>query len=162
MSKSALNFGAIGAIGSMFGSMGSNPSINALTNANAMAAQQAAAGQANLAMQAAAQPQGSGMIGDISNVMDASMPTFDPAAQMAGMGIFGSRKARNRSLFPSDIMNIDETPEHVKQKIAEKNEKDAAKPKKPRTATMSPGQKDKARFSNFLNAAGAARGFFKK
>ena len=100
MSNSAINFGAIGAIGSMFGSMGSNPSINALTNANALAAQQAAAAQVNAGAQAAAQPVGSGMIGDISqNVMDASMPTFDPAAQMAGMGIFGARRARNRSLF---------------------------------------------------------------
>lgn len=160
MSKSALNFGSIGSMTSMFGSMGGNPSINALTNANAMAAQQAVAGQANLAMQAAAQPQGSGMIGDISqNVMDASMPTFDPSAQMAGRGIFGARGARNRSLFPSAIMNIDETPEHVKQKIAEKNEKDAAKPSKPRTKLMSPGQKDEARFSNLVNAVGAARGF---
>ena len=163
MSKSALNFGALGGIASMFGSMGSNPSINALTNANALAAQQAAAAQVNAGAQAAAQPVGSGMIGDISqNVMDASMPTFDPSAQMAGMGIFGSRGARNRSLFPSAIMNIDETPEHVKQKIAEKNEKDAAKPKKPRTKTMSPGQKDKARFSNLVNAVGAAGGFFNK
>ena len=102
MSKSALNFGAIGGIASMFGSMGSNPSINALTNANALAAQQAAASQVNAGAQAAAQPVGSGMIGDLSqNVMDASMPTFDPAAQMAGMGIFGAKGGRNRSLFPS-------------------------------------------------------------
>ena len=98
MSNSAIKFGAGGASlaglpTSLFGALGGNPSINALTNANAMAAQQAAAGQANLAMQAAAQPEGSGTI------MDASMPTFDPAAQMAGMGIFGARGARNRSLF---------------------------------------------------------------
>ena len=85
MSNSAIKFGVSG----LFGMMGNNPSINALTNANAMAAQQAAAGQANLAMQAAAQPAGSGM------VMDASMPTFDPSAQMAGMGVFGARGARN-------------------------------------------------------------------
>ncbi len=99
MSNSAIKFGAGGASvaglpTSLFGALGGNPSINALTNANAMAAQQAAAGQANLAMQAAAQPQGSGTI------MDASMPTFDPAAQAAGMGIFGAKGARNRSLFP--------------------------------------------------------------
>ena len=105
MSKSALKFGAGGASvaglpTSLFGALGGNPSINALTNANAMAAQQTAAGQANLAMQNAAQPVGSGAISDISqNVMDASMPTFDPSAQMAGMGIFGARGARNRSLF---------------------------------------------------------------
>ena len=76
MSNSAIKFGAIGNIASgMFGMMGNNPSINALTNANAMAAQQAAAGQANLAMQGAAQPTGSGMVGDMSQmVMDASMP----------------------------------------------------------------------------------------
>ena len=100
-----LEFGAGGASiagipTSLFGALGGNPSINALTNANAMAAQQTAANQANLAMQAAAQPVGSGAISDISqNVMDASMPTFDPSAQMAGMGIFGARGARNRSLF---------------------------------------------------------------
>ena len=109
MSKSALNLGAIGGIASMFGSMGSNPSINALTNANALAAQQAAASQVNAGAQAAAQPQGSGMIGDLSqNVMDASMPTFDPAAQIAGMGIFGAKGGRNRSLYPSAIMAHDE------------------------------------------------------
>ena len=105
MSKSALNLGAIGGIASMFGSMGSNPSINALTNANALAAQQAAASQVNAGAQAAAQPQGSGVIDDLSqNVMDASMPTFDPAAQIAGMGIFGAKGGRNRSLYPSAIM----------------------------------------------------------
>ena len=105
---SPLDFGAIGAIGSMFGSMGSNPSINALTNANALAAQQAAASQVNAGAQAAAQPVGSGMIGDISqNVMDASMPTFDPSAQMAGMGIFGAKGGRNRSLYPSALMAHD-------------------------------------------------------
>jgi|TARA_A100001011_G_C14290875_1_gene836138 hypothetical protein len=98
MSKSALKFGTAG----LFGRMGNNPGINSLTNANALAAQQATAGQANLAMQAAAQPVGSGM------VMDASMPTFDPSAQMAGMGIFGAKDARNRSLYPSAIMLHDE------------------------------------------------------
>ena len=71
--KSAIKFGAIGRIGQMFGMMGNNPSINALTNANAMAAQQAAAGQANLAMKGAAQPMGSGMKNDMSQmVMDAT------------------------------------------------------------------------------------------
>jgi hypothetical protein len=89
--------------------MGSNPSINALTNANALAAQQAAASQVNAGAQAAAQPQGSGVIDDLSqNVMDASMPTFDPAAQIAGMGIFGAKGGRNRSLYPSAIMAHDE------------------------------------------------------
>ena len=118
---SPLDFGAIGAIGSMFGSMGSNPSINALTNANALAAQQAAASQVNAGAQAAAQPVGSGMIGDMSqNVMDASMPTFDPAAQLAGMGVFGARSARNRSLFPSAIMaHKDEQVKAKKDRIEE-------------------------------------------
>ena len=103
MSKSALNFGAIGNIASgMFGMMGNNPSINTLTNANALAAQQAAAAQVNAGAQASAQPAGSGM------VMDASMPTFDPAAQIAGMGIFGAKNTRNRSLYPSAIMAHDE------------------------------------------------------
>ena len=107
---SPLDFGAGGASiagipTSMFGSLGANPSINSLTNANAMAAQQAAARQTNRMVGAAAQPVGSGMIGDISqNVMDASMPTFDPASQNMAMGIFGAGGARNRSLYPSAIM----------------------------------------------------------
>ena len=112
MSNSAIKFGAGGASlaglpTSLFGAVGGNPSIKALTNGNAMAAQQAAAGQANLAMQAAAQPQGSGTISDIFKYTPdiASMPTFDPAAQAAGMGIFGARGGRNRSLFSSTIMN---------------------------------------------------------
>ena len=106
MSNSAIKFGAGGASlaglpTSLFGALGGNPSINALTNANAMAAQQAAASQVNAGAQAAAQPVGSGMIGDISqNVMNASMPTFDPSAQAVGMVIFGARGSRNRSLFP--------------------------------------------------------------
>ena len=108
MSNSAIKFGALGRIGQMFGAMGGNPSINALTNANAMAAQQAAAGQANLAMQGAAQPMGSGASNMSQMVMDASMPTFDPSAQMAGMGIFGSRNARRRALMGTPLMGHDE------------------------------------------------------
>jgi hypothetical protein len=109
MSNSAIKFGAIGRIGQMFGMMGNNPSINALTNANAMAAQQAAAGQANLAMQGAAQPMGSGMKNDMSQmVMDASMPSFDPSSQAVGMGIFGGRDARRRALMGTPLIGHDE------------------------------------------------------
>jgi len=123
MSKSALNFGAIGGIASMFGSMGSNPSINALTNANALAAQQAAASQVNAGAQAAAQPVGSGMIGDLSqNVMDASMPTFDPAAQMAGMGIFGDQNARNMAVMGSGLMMHGDKFRDRAKKLSEKSE----------------------------------------
>ena len=119
MSKSPVKFGAIRSIGSaigrgVFGSMGGNSMINSLTNANALAAQQAAARQVNRNAIGAAQPVGSGASGvggnnDLSQmVMDGSMATFDPTAQQAGMGIFGSREGRNRSLYPSAIMMHDE------------------------------------------------------
>ena len=110
MSNSAIKFGVSG----LFGMMGNNPSINALTNANAMAAQQAAATQINRNTMNAAQPIGSGASGMVANndlsqmVMDASMPTFDPSAQMMGMGMFGARPGRNRSLYPSALMAHDE------------------------------------------------------
>ena len=137
MSNSAIKFGAGGAsvVGiptSLFGSLGGNPSINSLTNANAVAAQTTANDQANLAMQAAAQPVGSGASGmgatnDLSQmVMDASMPTFDPsgiigkgrfnpAAKNIGMGIFGDMGARNRSLYPSALfVGVDKNPSKKK------------------------------------------------
>jgi len=94
MSKSGLNFGVPG----MFGTLGNNQMINSLTNANAMAAQQAAAQQINTGAQSVAQPAGSGMI------MDPSISTFNPAVQNVGMGIFGAKDARNRSLYPSALM----------------------------------------------------------
>tara|TARA_Y100001937_G_scaffold125346_1_gene191964 strand:+ start:71 stop:499 length:429 start_codon:yes stop_codon:yes gene_type:complete len=62
---------------SMFGSMGANPNINFLTNANALAAQQ-------LAQQ---------------NVAPMQQPQVTPS-----MGIFGDADARNRSLYPSALM----------------------------------------------------------
>tara|TARA_Y100000766_G_C18884739_1_gene595245 strand:+ start:746 stop:1417 length:672 start_codon:yes stop_codon:yes gene_type:complete len=137
MSKSPLKFGAIGAIGSMFGTMGNNQMINSLTNANALAAQQAAARQVNRNAIGAAQPVGSGASGvgginDLSQmVMDGSMATFDPAAQQAGMGIFGSRDARNRALHPSAIMmhsdvqkQIDAKKEEIKKAKAEGGDPD--------------------------------------
>ena len=105
MSKSALKFGAGGASiagipTSLFGSLGGNPSINALTNADAMAAQQSAAGQANLAMQAAAQPQGSGIDNDMLDPSGlVGRGRFNPAARSIGMGMFGDMGARNRSLL---------------------------------------------------------------
>ena len=104
MSKSALKFGAGGASiagipTSLFGSLGGNPSINALTNADAMAAQ-SAAGQANLAMQAAAQPQGSGIDNDMLDPSGlVGRGRFNPAARSIGMGMFGDMGARNLSLI---------------------------------------------------------------
>tara|TARA_Y100001937_G_scaffold19029_1_gene26283 strand:+ start:697 stop:1179 length:483 start_codon:yes stop_codon:yes gene_type:complete len=116
MSNSAIKFGVSG----LFGMMGNNPSINALTNANAMAAQQAAATQINRNTMNAAQPIGSGASGMVANndlsqmVMDASMPTFDPSAQMMGMGMFGARPGRNRSLYPSALMAHDKLSAELK------------------------------------------------
>tara|TARA_R100001510_G_scaffold57567_1_gene66197 strand:- start:2811 stop:3293 length:483 start_codon:yes stop_codon:yes gene_type:complete len=109
MSNSAIKFGAGGAsvVGiptSLFGSLGGNPSINSLTNANAIAAQTAASNQANLAMQAAAQPTGSGVINDMldpSGIVGTGR--FNPTAKNIGMGIFGDMGARNRSLYPSAL-----------------------------------------------------------
>ena len=105
MSKSALKFGAGGASiagipTSLFGSLGGNPSINALTNADAMAAQQSAADQANLAMQNAAQPIGSGVDNDMLDPSGlVGRGRFNPAARSIGMGMFGDMGARNRSLL---------------------------------------------------------------
>ena len=61
----------------MFGSMGANPNINFLTNANALASQQ-------LAQQ---------------NTVPMQQPQINPS-----MGIFGDADARNRSLYPSALM----------------------------------------------------------
>ena len=105
MSKSPVKFGALRSIGSaigrgVFGSMGQNPNINALTNANAMAAaQQRAASRAQNI-----QPLGSGTSyrPDVSQqVMTGS---FDPMTQQVGMGIFGDQNARNMAVMGSGIM----------------------------------------------------------
>ena len=74
----------------MFGSMGGNPMINSLTNANAMAAQQPVM---NTAM---------GGVRDMSQqVMTGS---FDPMTQQVGMGIFGDQNARQRAIMGSGLM----------------------------------------------------------
>ena len=94
MSKSALNFGAIGNIASMFGSMGSNPNINALTNANAIAARQAAARARNT--------MGGGGMNDYSQpIMTGSL---DPMTQQIGLGMFGGMNARQAAIGASGIM----------------------------------------------------------
>ena len=104
MSKSALKFGAgcasiAGIPTGMFGSLGANPSINSLTNANAMAAQEAAARQINQGAQAAVQPMGSGIVFD--NVEDNTFARgrFNPSAQNVAMGMFGDIAGRSRSLL---------------------------------------------------------------
>jgi len=77
---------------SMFGSMGANPNINFLTNANALAAQQ-------LAQQ---------------NVAPMQQPQVTPS-----MGIFGDADARNRSLYPSALMAHDDVKSRIEAKKAE-------------------------------------------
>jgi len=78
---------------SMFGSMGANPNINFLTNANALAAQQ-------LAQQ---------------NVAPMQQPQVNPA-----MGIFGNADARNRSLYPSAMMkHADDKVAQIQKRIEE-------------------------------------------
>ena len=201
MSKNPLNFGVSG----IFGRMGQNPSINALTNANAIASQQQAMGNSMMAKPDMSQ-----------QIMTGS---FDPLTQQVGMGIFGDQNARNMAVMGSGIMmhddvksqieakkeeikkakaeggdpdivyelqsdlmdlekelesakkahnssaimNIDETPHHVKEAIKQKNIKDAAKPKKPRTRLMSGQQKDAAKVRNVVNAVKAGvKGFLNK
>ena len=78
---SPLGFGTAG----LFGSMGGNQMINSLTNANAMAAQQAAMSQAQNTM-------GGGGMNDYSQpIMTGNL---DPMTQQIGMGMFGGMKAR--------------------------------------------------------------------
>ena len=120
MSKSPVKFGALRSIGSaigrgVFGSMGQNPNINALTNANAMAAaQQRAASRAQNI-----QPLGSGTSyrPDVSQqVMTGS---FDPMTQQVGMGIFGDQNARNMAVRGSGIMMHDDVQAKIQAKKAE-------------------------------------------
>ena len=126
MSKSALKFGAGGASiagipTSLFGSLGGNPSINALTNADAMAAQQAATNVGAIGAQQAIQPMGSGVSNDMldpSGLM--ATGRFNPAARNIGMGMFGDMGARNRSVLGgigSALMMHDE--EKIKRLEAE-------------------------------------------
>jgi len=86
MSKHPLNFGVSG----IFGRMGQNPSINALTNANAIASQQQAMGNSMMAKPDMSQ-----------QIMTGS---FDPLTQQIGMGIFGDQNARNMAVRGSGIM----------------------------------------------------------
>ncbi len=92
---SPLGFGTAG----LFGSMGGNQMINSLTNANAMAAQQAAAQQAAARAQ---NTMGGGGMNDYSQpIMTGSL---DPMTQQIGLGMFGSANARQRALAGSGLM----------------------------------------------------------
>ncbi len=90
--KSPLNFGVSG----IFGRMGQNPSINALTNANALAQQQLA--QQNI------QPLGSGTTYRPDMSQQVMTGSFDPLTQQVGMGIFGDQNARNMAVRGSGLM----------------------------------------------------------
>ncbi len=92
MNKDPLNFGVSG----IFGRMGQNPSINALTNANALAQQQMA--QQNI------QPLGSGTTYRPDMSQQVMTGSFDPLTQQVGMGIFGDQNARNMAVMGSGIM----------------------------------------------------------
>jgi hypothetical protein len=86
-----LKFGTAG----LFGSMGGNQMINSLTNANAIAAQQAAMSQAQ-----------NTMVGGAMN--DYSQPimtgNLDPMTQQIGLGMFGGMNARQRAVAGSGLM----------------------------------------------------------
>lgn len=101
MSKHPLNFGVSG----IFGRMGQNPSINALTNANAIASQQAAMGNSMMAKPDMSQ-----------QIMTGS---FDPLTQQIGMGIFGDQNARNMAVRGSGIMMHDDVQAKIQAKKAE-------------------------------------------
>ena len=86
-----LKFGTAG----LFGSMGGNQMINSLTNANAIAAQQAAMSQAQNAM-------GGGGMNDYSQpIMTGNL---DPMTQQIGLGMFGGMNARQRAVAGSGLM----------------------------------------------------------
>ena len=86
-----LKFGTAG----LFGSMGGNQMINSLTNANAIAAQQAAMSQAQNAM-------GGGGMNDYSQpIMTGNL---DPMTQQIGLGMFGGMNARQRAVAGSVLM----------------------------------------------------------
>jgi len=88
---SPLGFGTAG----LFGSMGGNQMINSLTNANAIAAQQAAMSQAQNTM-------GGGGMNDYSQpIMTGNL---DPMTQQIGMGMFGGMNARQRAVAGSGLM----------------------------------------------------------
>ena len=88
---SPLGFGTAG----LFGSMGGNQMINSLTNANAMAAQQAAMSQAQNTM-------GGGGMNDYSQpIMTGNL---DPMTQQIGLGMFGGMNTRQRAVAGSGLM----------------------------------------------------------
>ena len=88
---SPLGFGTAG----VFGSMGGNQMLNSLTNANAMAAQQAVMSQAQNTI-------GGGGMNDYSQpIMTGSL---DPMTQQIGMGMFGGMNARQRAVAGSGLM----------------------------------------------------------
>ena len=101
MSKHPLNFGVSG----IFGRMGQNPSINSLTNANAIASQQPAMGNSMMAKPDMSQ-----------QIMTGS---FDPLTQQIGMGIFGDQNARNMAVRGSGIMMHDDVQAKIQAKKAE-------------------------------------------
>ena len=106
MSKHPLNFGVSG----IFGRMGQNPSINALTNANALAQQQMA--QQNI------QPLGSGTTYKPDMSQQIMTGSFDPLTQQIGMGIFGDQNARNMAVMGSGIMkHADDEEKSLKSEI---------------------------------------------
>ena len=92
----------------IFGRMGQNPSINALTNANAIASQQPAMGNSMMARPDMSQ-----------QVMTGS---FDPLTQQVGMGIFGDQNARNMAVRGSGVMMHDELGQQLKDLEARKQE----------------------------------------
>ena len=100
MNKDPLHFGVSG----IFGRMGQNPSINALTNANAIASQQQAMGNSMMAKPDMSQ-----------QIMTGS---FDPMTQQVGLGIFGDQNARNMAVMGSGIMkHADEEEKSLKEEI---------------------------------------------
>ena len=107
MSKNPLKFGVSG----IFGRMGQNPSINALTNANALAQQQLA--QQNI------QPLGSGTTYRPNMSQQVMTGSFDPLTQQVGMGIFGDQNARNMAVRGSGIMMHDDVQAKIQAKKAE-------------------------------------------
>ena len=107
MNKDPLNFGVSG----IFGRMGQNPSINALTNANALAQQQMA--QQNI------QPLGSGTTYRPDMSQQVMTGSFDPLTQQVGMGIFGDQNARNMAVRGSGIMMHEDVQSKIKAKKAE-------------------------------------------
>ena len=98
-------------VAAMFGGMGQNPSINALTNANALAEQQLA--QQNI------QPLGSGRTYRPDVSQQVMTGGFDPLTQQVGMGIFGDQNARNMAVMGSGIMMHDDVESRIKAKKEE-------------------------------------------